>query len=48
MELKLFVEASVGTFDAVYNWTDSECVIKMLNDSTTRFKQYFSNRISKI
>ena len=48
MELKLFVEASVGKFDKVHIWSDSECVLKMINDSTTRFKQYFSNRISKI
>ena len=48
MELKLFVEASVGTFEKVHIWSDSECVLKMLNDSTTRFKQYFANRISKI
>ena len=29
-------------------WTDSECVIKQLHDTETRFKVYFSNRLSEI
>ena len=29
-------------------WTDSECVIKQLNDMVTCFKVYFYNRISEI
>ena len=37
-----------GSYDGYVNWTDSECVIKQLNDTETRFKVYFSNRLSEI
>ena len=29
-------------------WSDSEAALKMINDTTSKFKAYFSNRLSKI
>ena len=37
-----------GSYDDYVMWTDSECVIKQLNDTETRFKVYFANRLSEI
>ena len=49
VELRQFVEAALKTdFDRVVMWTDSECVLKQIFDSTTRFKAFFANRLSKI
>ena len=38
----------MGKFDEVILWTDSECVMKMINDTTTRFKLFYANKLSKI
>ena len=37
-----------GNYHEVVMWTDSECVIKQLHDTETRFKVYFANRLSEI
>ena len=48
VEKRLFVERSVGKFNKVYHWSDSFSVIKQIRDTTTRFKIFFANRLSKI
>ena len=47
-QLRQFIEASVGKFEEVIFWTDSEVVLKMLNDSSTRFKLFYANKLSKM
>ena len=47
-QLRQFIETSVGTFKEVVFWTDSECVLKMINDTSTRFKLFYANKLSKI
>ena len=42
------IERESDGFGRVVMWTDSECVIKQLNDVVTRFKIYFANRLSEI
>ena len=42
------LEEETGGFENIVMWTDSECVIKQLNDTETRFKVYFANRLSEI
>ena len=46
--MRATIEQETGGFDEVVMWTDSECVIKQLNDTETRFKVYFANRLSEI
>ena len=41
-------EVGAGKYGRVVFWVDSECVLKQLHDSRTRFKMYFANRISII
>ena len=41
-------EVGAGKYERVVFWVDSECVLKQLHDSRTRFKMYFANRISII
>ena len=49
VELRKFVErATQESFDNVILWSDSEASLKMINDTDTRFRQFFSNRLSKI
>ena len=47
-QLRQFIESSVGTFKEVVFWTDSECVLKIINDTSTRFKLFYANKLSKI
>ena len=47
-QLRQFIEASVGVFEEVVFWTDSEVVLKMLNDASTRFKLFYANKLSKM
>ena len=46
--MRVNVEKETGSYDNVVMWTDSECVIKQLHDTESRFKVYFSNRLSEI
>ena len=46
--MRATIEEETGGFDEVVMWTDSECVIKQLHDTETRFKVYFSNRLTEI
>ena len=46
--MRATIEQETGGFDEIVMWTDSECVIKQLNDTETRFKVYFANRLSEI
>ena len=48
VELKQFVERASQKFSKVVMWSDSEATLKMINDTTTSFRAYFSNRLSKI
>ena len=49
VEIRKFVErATQKSSDRVTLWSDSESSLKMINDSTTRFRLFFSNRLSKI
>ena len=49
VEIRKFIErATNAPFDYVYLWTDSESSLKMINDLTSRFRLFFSNRLSKI
>ena len=47
-QLRQFIETSVGKFDEVVMWTDSQCVIKVVNNTTTHFKLFYANKLSKI
>ena len=49
--MRAFIIEETGSetcYDEIVMWTDSECVIKQLHDTETRFKVYFSNRLSEI
>ena len=47
--MRLFIERALRRkFPKTVMWTDSECVLKQINDTSTRFKAYFANRLSKI
>ena len=46
--MRATIVEETGSYDGYVNWTDSECVIKQLNDTETRFKVYFANRLSEI
>ena len=49
VEVRQFViRATETTFDRIIMWTDSEASLKMINDTTSRFKLFFANRLSKI
>ena len=48
VELKQFVERASKTKAKIVLWSDSEATLKMINDFTTPFRSFFSNRLSKI
>ena len=45
---QMLVEEVGETFNRIVMWSDSECVLKQIQDRKTRFKTFFSNRLSKI
>ena len=49
VELRQFViRATESEFSRIVMWSDSEAALKMINDTTTRFRLFFANRLSKI
>ena len=48
VELRQFVERSSQETIKAVMWSDSEATLKMIYDTTTSFRAYFSNRLSKI
>ena len=48
-ELRQLIETSMmRVFPRTVMWTDSQCVLKQIFDTTKNFKAFFSNRLSKI
>ena len=48
VELRQFIERSLGKFAVVKHWTDSECGLKQIHDKANPKKAFFANCLSKI
>ena len=48
VEIRLFIQRAIEEDLPTYMWSDSEAALKMINNSTTKFKAFFSNHLSKI
>ena len=49
VEVKQFIESSIRQpIRRVYLWTDSECVLRQIQNTTTSYDQFTGNRLAKI